>query len=141
MTIVAPVDRSERADRVIREAETLAEAFDEPVHVIHVLSRSEFRQLESESVEETGEPIDMNEVREFATAVAEEAAEGLSVPHESFGMMGDADRIVDHAEEHDARYIVVGPRKRSPIGKAVFGDTSQSILLNAPCPVVSTIEQ
>jgi len=46
MTIVAAVDRSSHASRVVEEAVTLANAFDDSVHVVHVLSRSKFVEME-----------------------------------------------------------------------------------------------
>jgi nucleotide-binding universal stress UspA family protein len=47
----------------------------------------------------------------------------------------EGERIVDLAEEIGADLVVVGGRKRSPAGKALFGSTAQEVLLNAPCPV------
>lgn len=141
MVIVAAVDRSDRASTVVSEAETIAEAFGEPVHVVHVLTRSEFLDLGRTSVE-SGDSIDMEDVRSVAQNIAAEAAADLDVPHESVGLMGtQADRIIKYAEENDARYIVVSGRKRSPTGKALFGSVTQSVLLNAKCPVVSAINQ
>jgi len=52
------------------------------------------------------------------------------------GRVGDhGEEIVSLAEELDADLVVVGGRKRSPVGKAVFGSTAQRIMLDAPCPV------
>jgi nucleotide-binding universal stress UspA family protein len=41
------------------------------------------------------------------------------------------------AEEVDARYVVIGGRNQSPVGKAMFGSTTQSILLNSDRPVLT----
>ncbi|WP_255169543.1 universal stress protein [Natrononativus amylolyticus] len=143
MTIVAAVDRSERTHDVVREAERLAEAFGDDLHVIHVLTRSEFVDLGQTSVE-SGESIDMKRVRAVAREFADEAVgdRTLAVPVETVGLMGDpASRIVEYADDTNARYLVVSPRRRSPAGKAVFGSVAQSVVLNAECPVVSTLAE
>lgn len=141
MVIIAAIDRSDRAADVVREAEALATAFDEPVHVLHVLSTSEFVNLGRTRAEE-GDPIDLDEVREVAAVIAAEEADDLDVPFEAVGRMGDAaEVIVNHATDQNARYIVVSGRKRSPAGKAIFGSVTQSVLLKADRPVVSTINQ
>ena len=46
------------------------------------------------------------------------------------------DAVLRAAEEHKAELIVVGMRRRSPVGKAVLGSSSQDILLQADCPVL-----
>lgn len=140
MVVVAAVDRSDRAERVVREAATLAEALEEPLKVVHVLSRSEFIDLEQTAYDDEGAALPMEEVKEYAAGFADDAASGLSVEYDAVGLMGGvSEEVVDYAERNDARYIVVGPRKRSPTGKAIFGSTAQAILLNADCPVVTVL--
>lgn len=66
-----------------------------------------------------------------------ERLEAAGVHPEVRGRVGDdrADAIVDLATDVGADRLVVGGRRRSPAGKAVFGSTAQAVLLNAPCPV------
>ncbi|QLK26642.1 universal stress protein [Natrinema zhouii] len=57
--------------------------------------------------------------------------------------MGDpADAILEAAAEYDSDAIVVGVQGRSPVGKALFGSVTQSVILegNRPVMVVSTDE-
>ena len=47
-----------------------------------------------------------------------------------------AKEVVDLAEELEIDLIVVGTRGRSPIGRALMGSVSDSVLRHARCPVV-----
>ncbi|MGQ4555499.1 universal stress protein [Halobellus sp. GM3] len=136
MVIVAAVDRTKRAETVIEQANALATAFDDTVHVIHVLSMGEFIDLGRTQAQKR-EQIDYQDIERVAANIAEEAAEGLTVPYEAIGLVGNpADEVVNYADRQDARYIVVAGRERSPVGKAVFGSVAQSVLLHATCPTV-----
>jgi nucleotide-binding universal stress UspA family protein len=48
-----------------------------------------------------------------------------------------ADDLIAVAEEVAADFIVIGLRRRSPVGKLVLGSNAQRILLDAPCPVLA----
>jgi nucleotide-binding universal stress UspA family protein len=48
-----------------------------------------------------------------------------------------ADSILSAAEETNAELIVIGLRRRSPVGKLIMGSQAQTILLHADCPVLA----
>lgn len=140
MSIVAAVDRSDSVAEVLTEAEALANAMNEELHVVHVLSQKEFRDIERASLEETGTTVPMDTVRSVATEIADEAADGVISEYEPVGLVGDAaEELLKYIESQDARYIVLGGRKRTPVGKVIFGSTAQPVLLNTTCPVVTVI--
>jgi nucleotide-binding universal stress UspA family protein len=47
-----------------------------------------------------------------------------------------ADTILSLADEAGADLLVIGGRRRSPIGKAFLGSVTQNLILSAPCPVL-----
>jgi len=48
-----------------------------------------------------------------------------------------AEEILRVAEEQQAGLIVIGLRRRSPVGKLLLGSTAQQVLLDAPCAVLA----
>lgn len=48
-----------------------------------------------------------------------------------------ADEILDAAARTDATLIILGLRRRSPVGKLLLGSTAQQVLLEAPCAVLA----
>jgi len=51
--------------------------------------------------------------------------------------MDPADDLVAVAGEVDADFIVIGLRRRTPVGKLILGSNAQRVLLDAPCPVLA----
>lgn len=48
-----------------------------------------------------------------------------------------AEDLIAVAAEVDASFIVIGLRRRSPVGKLLLGSNAQRILLEAECPVLA----
>lgn len=47
------------------------------------------------------------------------------------------EEIVKHAEHEEIDMIIMGIQKRSKVGKIFFGSTTQFIILEAPCKVLT----
>jgi len=79
----------------------------------------------------------------FAGASQLERVEGelatSGVEFEVRQTMGDdvGDQVLEVAHEVGAALIVIGLRRRSPVGKLIMGSVSQRILLGAECPVLA----
>ncbi len=48
-----------------------------------------------------------------------------------------AEDLIAVANETDADLIVIGLRRRTPVGKLILGSNAQRILLDAPCAVLA----
>lgn len=66
------------------------------------------------------------------------AGAGLSVDIRT-GTEGNepAEDLIEAAEGGAADLIIIGLRRRTPIGKLILGSNAQRILLDAPCPVIA----
>jgi nucleotide-binding universal stress UspA family protein len=136
-TIVLAVgtEDEKRTERLADEIIALAEPADAEVVLTHV--------FDSEAFDETSAKLGFEPNSENSTphAVAERhrttrALSEAGVRHSVRGAVGDlADEVVETAERLDADRVVVGGRRRSPTGKAVFGSVAQEVMLSAPCPV------
>lgn len=127
MVIVAAVD--DTTDRgIVEEGRSLADAFGEELHVVHVRDR--------EGVE--GGTGSEETVLEGAADDAAEVAADVTDEYVPIGRIGNpAQELNAYIESIDSRYLVIGGRKRTPIGKALFGSTTQSVLLSVDVPVVT----
>jgi len=131
MVIVSAVD-GPGDRRVAEEGVLLAKAFDEDLHVLHVASREDI-----ENPEGGGETV-LERAEHRAADVGGDVAEDFV----AVGRIGrPAQEIDDYVSSTETRYLVVGGRKRTPIGKALFGSITQSVLLSVDCPVVAVREQ
>lgn len=80
------------------------------------------------------------------TSTAEEVAtltgelDSADVPYEvrqAPDELDPADEVISAADSSKAEFIVIGLRRRSPVGKLLLGSNAQRVLLDASCPVLA----
>ncbi|GAB2889628.1 universal stress protein [Neomicrococcus lactis] len=84
--------------------------------------------------------VDARFAQEEELANVEQRLQEAGVDHEILQPMrghDPADEIIELAARRNASLIVIGLRKRSPVGKLIMGSTAQRILLQAESPVLA----
>jgi nucleotide-binding universal stress UspA family protein len=77
--------------------------------------------------------------RDLDALTARLDAEGVphDIRHLDIGTGTASDAVLSVAQEVGAELLVVGIRRRSPVGKALLGSNAQRIILSARCPVLT----
>ena len=131
----------ERIDSLAETAAGIAGPAGATVALAHVFTKSEYEEAQSNLQFDSGSEVTPDAVAKRYVTVRElgDAMDEGDVEFTWHGRLSDdqsqGEVIVGLAGELDADLVVVGGRKRSPAGKAVFGSTAQEIMLESPCPV------
>ncbi|UPV72746.1 universal stress protein [Halorussus limi] len=134
---VGPGD-ADRTEELASAVSDVAGPTGARVVLAHVFTDEEFDGVVSQLDYDPNGEIDPDEVAARHATVRQltDAFDEAGVEYNVRGRVGaHGETIVDLANEVNADRVVVGGRKRSPTGKAVFGSTAQEVMLNAPCPV------
>lgn len=136
------IEGSETIDSLLREAGELAAGVDAELLLVHVTTEEEFSERADAlaSVHGLDATYDVMQAREgakqVATDIATKVLSDIEVEYEAIGRLGDVhDEVLAVADEHDCDHLFVAGRKRSPTGKAIFGDRAQRLILNFTGPV------
>lgn len=144
---LAVVGTSGTAKAVVREAGELASGVDAELFVIHVTTEAEYdeRRSELEDIPDDEVSYGVGQARQgaeqFAGDIASEVLEDVDVEWKPVGAVGDrVEAILEEARINDCDHIFISGRKRSPTGKALFGDDAQAVILNFDGPVTVMTE-
>jgi len=128
MKILVGYDRSNVAKEALELAKKHAKAFDAKVFILTSLTQSNELQIEDIQRAE-------HEMEYMTTSLKED---NISCETQAIvSLLSPGDDLVQFAKENEIDEIVIGVRRRSKVGKLIFGSTAQFVILNAPCPVVS----
>ncbi len=89
-----------------------------------------------------GKQYDAEEAQRFERELqqVQERLEGLGLEHDVRQLVRGnepTEDLIAVAEQVQADFIVIGLRRRTPVGKLILGSNAQRILLDAPCPVLA----
>lgn len=135
---IGPDDRN-HVETLLDTVESIAGPTGATVYLVHVFTHDEYnelmREVDADPTAQDVSPDDLaNRHRDVRTPASRLEERGIE--YEIRGVVGYPNReVVEIAADLGVDMLFIGGKRRSPTGKAVFGDYAQQVLLNADCPV------
>lgn len=135
------VESDEHSRTLIQEAGALAEGVGAELELLTVLDADKTRE-DLETMEAIADVVDTSynlenvkeSGRQFARDIAAEELVDVDVDYAAACVIAEggeeAQKIVSAAETDNCDHIFIAGRRRSPTGKAIFGDVAQQVILN-----------
>ncbi len=128
MKIMVGYDQSNVAKEALKLAKKHAKAFEAKVYVVRSLAQS--REMKREDIQKAEQELETIR-RSFRDEGIECKAEAIVSP------ITPGEDLVQFTKEREIDEIIVGVKRRSKVGKLIFGSNAQYIILMAQCPVVA----
>ena len=130
MKILVGYDGSDASKKALMLAKQHADIWRGQIEVVRAVSRKE--------------PLTYPKIQNAEQQLANQVENILDDKRISFeitllvGLENPAKQIINFAQSINADEIIIGSKKKSRIGKFFLGSTTQSVVLNSPCPVIVT---
>ena len=128
MKIMVCYDSSEPAKEALKVAKDHAKAFDASIEVVSTLAKG----LE----DEVGKIQAAEKELDYAKSFFDNAGIACNKHLLIHGLTSGED-LVQFSKDNKVDEIIIGIKKRSKVGKLVFGSTAQYVILETDCPVVT----
>lgn len=139
LAVVRPTKESKE---LVREAGELAAGVGAKLTLLYGTTEDQYNdqrvELEELSNYEASYSVSqaMQGAKNYAADVGREMLDDIDVEWEAHGAIGDmGETVLTEADRHGCDHVFVSGRKRSPTGKALFGDETQRIILDFDGPV------
>ena len=128
MKILVGYDGSKVAEDAVKLAQQHGHAFKAEVYIMTSLEQSP--TLKKEDIDRAENRLE-NLQRAFEV-------DNIPCKVQAFvSYQSPGEDLVNYVKGNDMDEIIIGVRRRSKVGKLVFGSTAQYVILEAPCPVVA----
>jgi nucleotide-binding universal stress UspA family protein len=128
MKILVGYDGSKGAEDALQLAQKHAKAFGASIFIVTSLEQSP--ALKKEDIDKAESKLEKLKTPFRTDNIPCEAQVSVSV-------QSPGEDLVNYVKDNDIDEIIIGVKKRSKVGKLVFGSTAQYVILEAPCPVVA----
>ena len=128
MKILVGYEESKVAEEALKVGLKQARAFNAEMFIVTVLEQS--RELQKDDIEAAEDRLEkLKRIHNMDDLVCETSA--------SVSFLSPGEYLVEFAQDNSIDEIVIGVKRRSKVGKLVFGSNAQFVILNAPCPVIT----
>ena len=128
MKILVGYDGSKESEDAVQLAQKHVQAFEANLHIITSLKQGP--DLKKEDIDKAESKLERLKAPFKADGLPCETQVVVSV-------QSTGEDLVRFVKENDIDEIIIGVRKKSKVGKLVFGSTAQYVILEAPCAVVA----
>ena len=128
MKILVGYDESKSAEDALKLAQKHAKAFNADIYIVTSLEQSP--TLRKEDIDRAESKLEKLRTPFKVDDIPCETQVSVSV-------QSPGEDLVNYVKDNDIDEIIIGVKKRSKVGKLVFGSTAQYVILKAPCPVVA----